>query len=275
MTKNRSGGMSGHAPTSGVLIRHPMASRDEITRERIAALRKGKVTVATVVPNAGADETIHDAIDATGEETPPIIEEGRRMPGMRVILDGDGALRALIRKAYKDCDVPFNLPAVAPPGGGLIALSAEAVITIPPESDIIVSCLDRGTKEGRPTIALGFQLPDGRAVWAQTTVRLFLQAADAMRAKYGDVHTADGEGLGWEAEISASSPILADVVDSLDVMRRTHRPPEPQAIDPEGIEAVDVSHRARTPTVGDLQPILDHAKVRKVDLFTGKTEFEI
>jgi hypothetical protein len=46
--------------------------------------------------------------------------------------------------------------------------------------------LHNGTEAGNPTVSFAFKLPDGRAVFAETTMALFLTAADALRDLYGD-----------------------------------------------------------------------------------------
>lgn len=51
---------------------------------------------------------------------------------------------------------------------------------------IRVACLEGGTVSGKPSVGLGFELPDGKVVLAETTLALFLTAADAFKAKYGD-----------------------------------------------------------------------------------------
>lgn len=57
-------------------------------------------------------------------------------------------------------------------------------------SDIHVVTKPRGTVEGNPVVVIAFDaMIDGKrcAVQATTTVRLFQQAAAAMRGRYGDV----------------------------------------------------------------------------------------
>lgn len=51
---------------------------------------------------------------------------------------------------------------------------------------IRVAGLEQGTREGKPSVGIGFELPDGRVVLAETTLALFLTAADALKAAYGD-----------------------------------------------------------------------------------------
>lgn len=53
---------------------------------------------------------------------------------------------------------------------------------------IQVAALKAGTKEGRPSVAIRIDLPDGTVVIAETTLRLFKVAAAALEAKYkGDL----------------------------------------------------------------------------------------
>jgi hypothetical protein len=49
-----------------------------------------------------------------------------------------------------------------------------------------VACLPGGMASGNPSIGLRLDLPDGTTVLAETSLALFLTAADAYRAKYGD-----------------------------------------------------------------------------------------
>lgn len=48
-----------------------------------------------------------------------------------------------------------------------------------------IAALPNGTAAGNPTVTLRVRLPNGRVALAQTTLRLFLTASDAFRAKYG------------------------------------------------------------------------------------------
>ena len=85
------------------------------------------------------------------------------MPVMTLNLDGDGAF-----EDWKDLD--------------MIHLGNEA----PP---IRVTVLPGGMASGKPSVAFGFRLPDRRVVVAETSLALFLSAADVMKAKYGDPRT--------------------------------------------------------------------------------------
>lgn len=46
--------------------------------------------------------------------------------------------------------------------------------------------LPAGTQSGKPTVAFKLALPDGRVLFTETTLALFLTAADALKARYGD-----------------------------------------------------------------------------------------
>ena len=52
--------------------------------------------------------------------------------------------------------------------------------------DFIVGGLPSGMASGKPSVAFLIDLPDGRYVFAQTSLQLFLAAADALKARYGD-----------------------------------------------------------------------------------------
>lgn len=52
-----------------------------------------------------------------------------------------------------------------------------------------VAALPRGTESGKPTVTVRVELPDGTVVLAETTLTLFLSAADAFKARHGDPRT--------------------------------------------------------------------------------------
>lgn len=52
---------------------------------------------------------------------------------------------------------------------------------------IIVSVLPKGMTSGKPSIMMGFKLPNGDTVIAETSARLFVTAADMIRAKYPEI----------------------------------------------------------------------------------------
>jgi hypothetical protein len=53
-----------------------------------------------------------------------------------------------------------------------------------PVGNIEIAFLDFGMASGRPSVAIRFNLPDGRTVLAQTSARLFASAGRALLAKY-------------------------------------------------------------------------------------------
>lgn len=80
---------------------------------------------------------------------------------MTVKLDGDGAFQDLSEKY----GAPIHL------GEG---------------TDIRVGALVGGMTSGKTSLALGFVLPDGRFVLAETSLRLFLTVASILRARFPD-----------------------------------------------------------------------------------------
>jgi hypothetical protein len=78
---------------------------------------------------------------------------------LSIILDGDGCWPDLVGKET-------------------INTTVDAVATLP-----------RGTESGKPTVTVRINLPDGRVVLAETTLGLFLSAADAFKARHGDPRT--------------------------------------------------------------------------------------
>lgn len=49
-----------------------------------------------------------------------------------------------------------------------------------------VAGLPAGMASGAPSVMLRLDLPDGRVVLAETSLKLFLSAADALRVAHGD-----------------------------------------------------------------------------------------
>ncbi len=52
--------------------------------------------------------------------------------------------------------------------------------------DFTIAALTAGMVSGRPSLTLRLDLPDGRVVLQETSVRVFLAAATAIRARFGD-----------------------------------------------------------------------------------------
>jgi hypothetical protein len=55
-----------------------------------------------------------------------------------------------------------------------------------PTEDIEVACLSAGMLSGAPSVMIRINEADGRVALGETSLALFLQAADAFRARYGD-----------------------------------------------------------------------------------------
>ena len=54
-----------------------------------------------------------------------------------------------------------------------------------------VALLDKGMTSGRPSVMLRIDLPDGRVVLAETSLRLFALACRAFASKYPDLFVGD------------------------------------------------------------------------------------
>lgn len=55
-----------------------------------------------------------------------------------------------------------------------------------PTADVEVACLKGGMISGAPSVMIRINEADGRVTLGETSLALFLQAADAFRARYGD-----------------------------------------------------------------------------------------
>ena len=83
------------------------------------------------------------------------------MPRLDIILEGDGA--------FKDVD-PKKLAHTTEP--------------------IRIAALEGGMESGKPSLVIGCFLPNnGGCVIAETSLALFLSAADAFKARFGDPRT--------------------------------------------------------------------------------------
>lgn len=51
---------------------------------------------------------------------------------------------------------------------------------------VTIGGMPNGTASGKPTVMIGLDMGDDGILVAQTTLVLFLSAADALKAKYGD-----------------------------------------------------------------------------------------
>jgi hypothetical protein len=83
---------------------------------------------------------------------------------LRVIMEGDG--------------IWPDLPELAEAGMLINGMASGQ----PP--DITFAALPEGTVEGRPSITIRLDFPDGRVVLAETTMRLFLAVARSFGARF-------------------------------------------------------------------------------------------
>ena len=87
----------------------------------------------------------------------PKEREVKGMVVLDVCLDGDGAWADMMNKEIIEAD------------------------------NLHIAALKQGMKSGAPSVGFRIDLPNGRSVvFAQTSLALFLSAADIMRARYGD-----------------------------------------------------------------------------------------
>jgi hypothetical protein len=56
---------------------------------------------------------------------------------------------------------------------------------------IQVALLDKGMTSGRPSVTIRIDLPDGRVVLAETSLRLFVAAGRGFAARYPDLFVGD------------------------------------------------------------------------------------
>ena len=82
------------------------------------------------------------------------------MTMIHIILEGDGAFRDLQGK--------------------------EDLIIDLADKPFTVAALTRGTTGGKPSVMIRLDLPDGRVVLQQTTARLWIVVARALRGKWPD-----------------------------------------------------------------------------------------
>lgn len=78
------------------------------------------------------------------------------MPALNLIVQGEGAFPDLPTKRH-----------------------AEAV-------ELSVAALESGMVSGAPSVMFRLDMPDGSVALAQTSLKIFLSVADALRAVYGD-----------------------------------------------------------------------------------------
>lgn len=76
-----------------------------------------------------------------------------------------------------------------------INLNGDGILEGTKPEDIVhikhftVSSLEGGMQSGLPSVAIIADLPDGKKLFMETSMRLFCSSADALKAKYGDLLT--------------------------------------------------------------------------------------
>jgi hypothetical protein len=63
---------------------------------------------------------------------------------------------------------------------------SDKLIHLADEARLEIAGLEAGMTSGKPSVALRTDLPDGRIVIAETSLALFLTAADLLKGRYGD-----------------------------------------------------------------------------------------
>lgn len=69
--------------------------------------------------------------------------------------------------------------------GMLNDVPADKIIVA--EKDIKLGVLSGGMRSGKPSVSFGIYLPDGRVVFAETSLLLLQSAVRAFTARYGDL----------------------------------------------------------------------------------------
>lgn len=93
------------------------------------------------------------------------------MASLTMIMNGDGCWPDLVGEPNKLSDKVIHLGNDAKP--------------------IQVALLDDGMQSGRPSVTIRLDLPDGKVVLAETSLRLFVLAGRAFAAKYPDLFVGD------------------------------------------------------------------------------------
>jgi hypothetical protein len=80
-------------------------------------------------------------------------------------------------------------------------LAEKTVINLGNESKPIqVAALPKGLVSGKPSVSIRLDLPDGNVVIAETSLALFLSAAETFRLHYGDPREESPGGQRWDDE---------------------------------------------------------------------------
>lgn len=78
---------------------------------------------------------------------------------------------------------------IFPNGDGMLSDVPDGKLVHVKEPDLRVSALAAGTTSGKPSVGIAITMTDGTVVFAETTLALFLTAADAFKAAHGDPRT--------------------------------------------------------------------------------------
>lgn len=92
------------------------------------------------------------------------------MPIMKVFLDAP---------AWPDLN-PSQVPLTSPPPN-------TTWLNRNDDPPIQIAAVEGGMQSGAPSVAIRIDLPDGRIVVAETSLRLFQMAAAALLGRFGDV----------------------------------------------------------------------------------------
>lgn len=117
------------------------------------------------------------------------------MAQLVIRLEGDGALSDLI-----DAESPEGVQEL---------IDSGQVVHLADDAEIVVSGLEGGMQSGAPSVVLGFRLPDGKVVMAETSWRLFATAFHALAGRFGTTYPdmqgmeilTGGEGTGSPSKL--------------------------------------------------------------------------
>jgi len=85
-------------------------------------------------------------------------------------------------KNYTEVNLILDYTVSEPKSEYLEALRNKEII----EGELqIITGVPEGTAKGKPTVGFIIKLPDGRYVWAETTLKIFQTCSTGLTAKYG------------------------------------------------------------------------------------------
>lgn len=65
----------------------------------------------------------------------------------------------------------------------------RVIVAMDTDASLDVTGLQAGMASGKPSVVLRVNLPDGRIILTETSLALFLTAADALKTRFGDPRT--------------------------------------------------------------------------------------